>query len=40
MISPGAVQTELYKTISNKKVADELHEAQKEWRLTPEDIAN
>ncbi|MGX2959704.1 SDR family oxidoreductase [Peribacillus sp. JNUCC 23] len=39
IISPGAVQTELYKTISNKKVADELHEAQKEWGLTSEDIA-
>jgi NADP-dependent 3-hydroxy acid dehydrogenase YdfG len=39
IISPGAVQTELYKTINNKKVADELHEAQKEWGLTSEDIA-
>ncbi|WP_419961764.1 SDR family oxidoreductase [Psychrobacillus sp. BM2] len=39
IISPGAVQTELYKTISDKKVADELHEAQKEWGLTAEDIA-
>lgn len=39
IISPGAVETELYKTINNKKVADELHEAQKEWGLTSEDIA-
>lgn len=39
IISPGAVQTELYKTISDKKVEDELHQAQKEWGLTAEDIA-
>lgn len=40
IISPGAVATELYTTISNKKVATELHEAQKEWGLTSEDIAS
>lgn len=39
IISPGAVQTELYQTINNKKVAKELHAAQKEWGLTSEDIA-
>jgi len=39
IISPGAVQTELYKTISDEKVALELHEAQKEWGLSTEDIA-
>ncbi|TCP21490.1 NADP-dependent 3-hydroxy acid dehydrogenase YdfG [Scopulibacillus darangshiensis] len=39
IISPGAVQTELYKTISDKKVSDELHKAQKEWGLSSEDIA-
>lgn len=39
MISPGAVQTELYKTISDKKVSDELHKAQREWGLSSEDIA-
>ncbi|MDN7242407.1 SDR family oxidoreductase [Planococcus sp. N028] len=39
IISPGAVQTELYKTISDKKVSDDLHQAQKEWGLSAEDIA-
>ena len=39
IISPGAVQTELYNTISDKKVALELHESQKEWGLSAEDIA-
>ncbi|WP_186673767.1 SDR family oxidoreductase [Sporosarcina sp. BP05] len=39
IISPGAVQTELYKTISDIKVSLELHEAQKEWGLSVEDIA-
>lgn len=39
IISPGAVQTELYKTINDKKVSLELHEAQKEWGLSAEDIA-
>jgi NADP-dependent 3-hydroxy acid dehydrogenase YdfG len=39
IISPGAVQTELYMTINDKKVAEALHEAQKEWGLTSEDIA-
>ena len=40
IISPVAVQTELYQTISDKKAALELHEAQKEWGLTSEDIAS
>ena len=40
IISPGAVATELYKTIHDKQVADELHQAQKEWGLTSEDIAS
>lgn len=39
IISPGAVATELYKTISDKEVSEGLHEAQKEWGLIPEDIA-
>ncbi|MEF3353653.1 SDR family oxidoreductase [Paenibacillus sp. GYB006] len=39
IISPGAVETELYKTISDKKVGEELHKAQKEWGLSAEDIA-
>jgi NADP-dependent 3-hydroxy acid dehydrogenase YdfG len=39
IISPGAVQTALYKTISDKTVAYALHEAQKEWGLLAEDIA-
>ncbi|WP_025092711.1 SDR family oxidoreductase [Bacillus safensis] len=40
IISPGAVATELYQTISDKKVGEDLHEAQKEWGLTSEDIAS
>lgn len=39
IISPGAVQTELYQTINNKRTATELYEAQKEWGLTSEDVA-
>lgn len=39
IISPGAVQTELYKTIRDQKAAEELHKAQKEWGLSAEDIA-
>lgn len=39
IISPGAVATELYNTISDKKVALALHEDQKENGLTSEDIA-
>lgn len=39
IISPGAVQTELYKTIRDQKVAEELHKAQQEWGLSAEDIA-
>jgi len=40
IISPGAVATELYKTIHDKQVAEQLHQAQMEWGLTPEDIAS
>lgn len=39
IISPGAVQTELYKTISDSKTAEEVRKAQIEWGLTSEDIA-
>ncbi|TCI57489.1 SDR family oxidoreductase [Exiguobacterium sp. SH1S21] len=39
IISPGAVQTELYNTISDKQAAKALHEAQTEWGLTSEDVA-
>lgn len=39
IISPGAVQTELYKTIRDQKAAVELHKAQQEWGLSAEDIA-
>ncbi len=39
IISPGAVETELYTTISDKNVAEELHQAQIEWGLSAEDIA-
>lgn len=40
IISPGAVATELYKTISDKEVSENLHKDQKEWGLVPEDIAS
>ncbi|MFK3958840.1 SDR family oxidoreductase [Guptibacillus hwajinpoensis] len=40
IISPGAVATELYKTINDKNVSEDLHQAQKEWGLVPEDIAS
>lgn len=40
IISPGAVATELYKTINDKQVSENLHEAQKEWGLISEDIAS
>ncbi len=40
IISPGAVQTELYQTISDEETANALHEAQKAWGLTSEDIAS
>ncbi|WP_239544596.1 SDR family oxidoreductase [Virgibacillus halotolerans] len=40
IISPGAVATELYKTISDKQVSEDLHQSQKEWGLVPEDIAS
>ena len=40
IISPGAVATELYKTINDKQVSEDLHKAQKEWGLVPEDIAS
>ncbi|WP_440895626.1 SDR family oxidoreductase [Amphibacillus sp. Q70] len=39
IISPGAVATELYKTINDKEVSESLHKDQKEWGLVPEDIA-
>lgn len=40
IISPGAVATELYKTISDKEVGEALHKSQKESGLTSEDIAS
>lgn len=40
IISPGAVQTELYQTINNPAAAQALHEAQSEWGLTSEDVAH
>ena len=40
IISPGAVATELYKTINDKNVSEDLHKAQKEWGLVAEDIAS
>ena len=40
IISPGAVATELYKTINDQNVSEDLHQAQKEWGLVPEDIAS
>lgn len=40
IISPGAVQTELYKTINDKEASAALHQAQSEWGLVAEDIAN
>lgn len=40
IISPGAVATELYKTINDKEVAEKIHQSQKESGLTPEDIAS
>lgn len=40
IISPGAVATELYKTINNKEVSEGLREAQEEWGLVSEDIAS
>ncbi|KAF1296774.1 oxidoreductase [Enterococcus sp. JM4C] len=39
IISPGAVATELYTTISDKEVAEALHQSQMESGLTSEDIA-
>ncbi|PQD63564.1 SDR family oxidoreductase [Enterococcus faecalis] len=39
IISPGAVQTELYQTISNRVVAETLHLEQLSWSLKAEDIA-
>lgn len=39
IISPGAVQTELYQTISNRVVAETLHLEQLSWGLKAEDIA-
>ncbi|WP_080873546.1 SDR family oxidoreductase [Oceanobacillus timonensis] len=40
IISPGAVATELYQTISDKEVAEALHQDQLESGLTSEDIAS
>lgn len=40
IISPGAVATELYKTINNKEVSEGLREAQEDWGLVSEDIAS
>ncbi|MGC3415423.1 oxidoreductase, partial [Enterococcus faecalis] len=39
IISPGAVQTELYQTISYRVVAETLHLEQLSWGLKAEDIA-
>ncbi|HDV0872045.1 TPA: SDR family oxidoreductase [Enterococcus faecalis] len=39
IISPGAVQTELYQTISKRVVAETLHLEQLSWVLKAEDIA-
>lgn len=39
IISPGAVLTELYTTINDKEVSAALHQAQSEWGLVAEDIA-
>ncbi|MGA9517842.1 MAG: SDR family oxidoreductase [Trichococcus sp.] len=39
IISPGAVLTELYKTISDSKIAEEVHKAQVDRGLRSEDIA-
>ena len=40
IISPGAVETELYNTISDKRVAHALHEQQIKTGLKSEDIAS
>lgn len=40
IISPGAVATELYKTINDKEVSEAIHQAQKESGLISEDIAS
>ncbi|MFV0559782.1 MAG: SDR family oxidoreductase [Enterococcus sp.] len=40
IISPGAVATELYQTISDKEVAESLHQDQLANGLTSEDIAS
>jgi len=39
IISPGAVLTELYTTINDKEASAALHQAQSEWGLAAEDIA-
>lgn len=39
IVSPGAVQTELYTTIQDKEVGESLRQAQQEWGLTSEDVA-
>ncbi len=40
IISPGAVATELYKTINDKEVAEKIHQSQIESGLISEDIAS
>ncbi|MDI2587966.1 SDR family oxidoreductase [Psychrobacillus sp. NEAU-3TGS] len=40
IISPGAVDTELYNTINDKDVAEKVHKMQIESGLIPEDIAS
>jgi len=39
IISPGAVQTELYTTIRDQATGESLRQAQQEWGLTSEDVA-
>ena len=39
IISPGAVRTELYKTVNDKTASEELHKAQLEVGLNASDIA-
>lgn len=40
IISPGAVATEMYKTINDKEVAEKIHQSQIESGLISEDIAS
>jgi NADP-dependent 3-hydroxy acid dehydrogenase YdfG len=39
LITPGAVETELYTTINNKEVGEALKKSQQEWGLKAKDIA-